>query len=817
MTDYRCIRCGKAMKINSGDEIGTCNHCGTEQVLPLITNDNVAKSYIIANNYFIENEYEKAEGNYEPLAKENQSDPFPQWMLMLCRYGVQYCKSDESSEWKLNIQRFQERRVLNDSYYDCAINLANNKQKSLFMQEAKELEGMRARIETISFKEMKEMPVDVFISYKEKDASENKTDDSAWAETLYYDLMRQGLRVFYAPVSLKGKVGEFFESYIYAAIHSAKVMIVLGTKKEYFESPWIRNEWSRFLALVKESKDKKLITVYRNMKQSELPEKLSSLQAIEMSGEWLKTVEDQVAATLSVTSMQLPRILKRGFEFLKEGNSSSANGQFEKMLDTDDASATAYAMAYVGKLMIELHVKSLQELQALNEPFNDHKYYKKAMNEKSSQTTQMLEDYTRRIEERKEYNRKLNIYNEAKEMMDSAKTEDEFRKAAMRFAEIPGFQDASKMKEECLDRVKDIIYHLAKDKMMENTFDGYEDAIKIFNQIREWSDSLKQAENCRKAIDQLKVKTYAKAKEAFLAATTSQQYESASILLETIKGYKEADLLAEVCRNAAKKANEHEIFINVMYNLFYDNQKGYADSLQRLETISGWRNVESVERFYEWLKVQNYEIRFGERIKKIANAKIGEIVQFGRYFQDKNGMEKTTIDWRVLAREKNRLLLIGERVLECKRYNETDKNITWQHCTLKRWLNEFFIKEAFNNEEMKLIVGNNTQIDETVMNDLNRVMNTDKVFLLTIEEAKKYFASDKDRGCKATEYAENKNVKIDENNNCPWFLCSSGIFSSDVAIVHGNGSIDTFGYAVSDDGVGVRPALWVILNFAPVN
>lgn len=233
MVTYRCIRCGKEIENKTENKVATCSHCGTRQAFPLCNDEGMASQYDSASLLFNANEYDNAAGLYKHLAKVNPSDPIAHWMLVLCKYGIQYCKSDDSTEWKSTIKRFQTTRVQEDPDYKEAIRLADGSQKPLLKREAEELERMRLNMEKLY---KKEIPVDVFISYKETDENGKRTYDSDFAKELYRELRKKGYEVFYAPITLKGKAGEFFEPYIYSAIHSAKAMVVIGTKPEYFKS-----------------------------------------------------------------------------------------------------------------------------------------------------------------------------------------------------------------------------------------------------------------------------------------------------------------------------------------------------------------------------------------------------------------------------------------------------------------------------------------------------------------------------------------------------------------------------------------------------
>ena len=118
---------------------------------------------------------------------------------------------------------------------------------------------------------------------------------------------------------------------------------------------------------------------------------------------------------------------------------------------------------------------------------------------------------------------------------------------------------------------------------------------------------------------------------------------------------------------------------------------------------------------------------------------------FGRYPQDANG-EVKPITWRVLKRDSDSLLIISEKCLDVKLYNEKCVDITWAECTLRAWLNgEFFIR-AFNEQEQSLIKTSNLANNAGPSTE-------DRVFLLSVDEVKCLFADNDDRGCKTTAYA----------------------------------------------------------------
>ncbi len=190
---------------------------------------------------------------------------------------------------------------------------------------------------------------------------------------------------------------------------------------------------------------------------------------------------------------------------------------------------------------------------------------------------------------------------------------------------------------------------------------------------------------------------------------------------------------------------------------------------------------------------------------------VGSIITFGRYEQDNNesnGAEP--IEWLVLAKEGNRILVISRYALEGQQYNKPFSNITWATSALHKWLNGAFMKKAFNETEQLMILTVTVNADKNPSFKTNPGKSTkDKLFLLSIKEANTYFTSNWDRMCQTTTYSEAKCHGY--GSYCIWWLRSPGERSSDAAYVTVDGNISYHGIDVGND-FGVRPALWIDLD-----
>ena len=232
------------------------------------------------------------------------------------------------------------------------------------------------------------------------------------------------------------------------------------------------------------------------------------------------------------------------------------------------------------------------------------------------------------------------------------------------------------------------------------------------------------------------------------------------------------------------------------------------------------------EELFEKYGVVNDEeaARLIEREEFVNSVSVGAYVEFGRFEQDgndSNGPEP--IEWLVLDKEDDKALLISKYGLENVISFGADNYFSdyWSDCYLRSWSNNYFFKTAFNDDEQQLIVETEVKVEKNPDYDMPQGSDSyDKVFMLSIGEAKKYFSSNEARQCSATAASKARSA---DNNNCWWWLRNSGGWEKSMAVVDCYGTIDSWGYSphsgtVTDNHViiwgspAVRPAMWVNLE-----
>ncbi len=228
---------------------------------------------------------------------------------------------------------------------------------------------------------------------------------------------------------------------------------------------------------------------------------------------------------------------------------------------------------------------------------------------------------------------------------------------------------------------------------------------------------------------------------------------------------------------------------------------------------------------------------------------VGDTLTFGHYEQDGDATNgKEPIAWRVLDKnDKGQYLILSEKVLDAQPYNATRTASNWEKSTIRSWLNGYdashnavgndyaganFINAAFTAEEAAKIVASSVPADpnpkySTPQGDAT----TDKIFLLSVVEANRYFPDDEGVRTEATSYAIQQGVHAygseSGHSYAGWWLRTTCFDDAEGAALvsckmikrlAGSEKVkgecpDSFevspGGVVVESDVGVRPALWV--------
>ncbi len=570
MAIFKCKMCGGNIEFEPGATVGVCDSCGTKQTLPRLDDDQRANLYDRANHFRRNNEFDKAAGIYEHILEEDNTDAEAYWSLLLCRYGIEYVEDPSSHKRIPTVNRAQYTSIFDDENYKSALHYADGLQREIYEEEAKTINEIQKGILAIS---QKEEPFDIFICYKETDSSGRRTMDSVIATDMYNQLTQEGYKVFFSRITLEDKLGIAYEPYIFAALNSAKIMIAIGTKKEHFDSAWVRNEWSRYLALVKQSAGKKmLIPAYKDMDPYDLPEEFSHLQALDMSKlgfmqDLLRGISKildsslapQVTNTVTSGAVDTDAYKKRIRNFLAEKDFKSAKEYCNKVLDINPEDGEAYLYL----LCAELEADVPESLKSLNKSFENNSSYKNALKYCSQEECVKLSGY-----------------------LESAKQNEKKKKSHVKRAIII----ASVAVVCVLIATAGTLYLLRQKKLS-----------KMMVDIRTYAenDEFTEASNCITDYDEARKRDselvdYVEAGNLF----NEEKYEEAKEIFDSISGYIDSSIYIQKC--------EYYIFENEYKNMTKAEAKRKYDELIE-------RQIEDVDNIGYEIKYQYYEEMFSYR------------------------------------------------------------------------------------------------------------------------------------------------------------------------------------------------------------
>ena len=279
MNYHLCNNCGGEYEYRNGRWV--CRACGAYKPEE-ISNEEITLLYTAYQKLRLA-EFEEAEKEFDDIIYKYPKNPNAYWGRLMSKYGIKY-EQDFDGRMIPTCYATSIESVISASDYKKALEYADRETGEYYTRQAEYIE--RVRKEWVE-KASREKPYDIFICYKDSDLANgiDRTQDSIAAQDLYIHLTNKGYRVFYSHESLRDKIGEKYEPYIFNALSTAKVMLVYGSKPEYITSTWLKNEWTRYEKRIRsgEKNPDSLLVACEGFSPAELPNALASRQCLNAS------------------------------------------------------------------------------------------------------------------------------------------------------------------------------------------------------------------------------------------------------------------------------------------------------------------------------------------------------------------------------------------------------------------------------------------------------------------------------------------------------------------------------------------------------
>ena len=413
------------------------------------------------------------------------------------------------------------------------------------------------------------------------------------------------------------------------------------------------------------------------------------------------------------------------------------------------------------------------------------------------------------------------IYQDALSIYMRAKSADNIRDIVYIFEQLDGYRDSNHQAELCKKRLEelktDALYAKALQKMDFETVRGYTEAIEILEKIPEWKNASFKLDEAKAKLQTLQEKLEARRQfllklsmiiSACLIALAiitflvveflvprirysvalnkleDKEYDRAYEILEDLGDYKDAP--NQLKKSKYNRALEYASLGDALNACkFFGQARGYDDADARLLEVCKGLTIE----------------------EQISVLDVGSYVVFGVFEQNPelDGVER--LEWIIAEKNGDEVLLISKYAIEAVPFAIT--NTSWNDSIARQWLNNGFINGSFRTaEKLKIREKSITTVYTNDKGEERIEITQDKVFLLSSNEANRYFASDDERMALATPYLKTKEAHINLDNGMAHYWLRTPAPNGDVMYVNGSGTINEGGKTV-EKIMAVRPAIWI--------
>lgn len=404
-----CTQCGSHKLINISENRYVCDSCGTTTDFSLY-NDEISIKLNHAMTIRQTARFDEAKVLYEEvskLVKPDQCVPETYFGLFVCDYKVLFELDNRTGNRVPIFYSSSETSVFDNKYLKKALEQAKEISETKY-QEYYELANKVESARALYQKLIKYVPAfDIFICFKKTDLDNvSETRDYSAAMSLYQNLVNRfsDFRIFFSEKTLAEIPLTEYEPNIYYALHTSKILIVVSSKRDYLESQWVKNEWSRFLAI---NSSNAIIPIYlkgtnvnifpteilknnayeegdyerifkaidvilnseKNIKQREEEDEKRRKQLLE-------EVERRLSKSFAGANVNIANLFKRLVNDLADGEFDSAQKHCDNILNID----AEQPLAWFYSLLIEKKLTSLNQIHTLYESdWVEHRAVRKAL------------------------------------------------------------------------------------------------------------------------------------------------------------------------------------------------------------------------------------------------------------------------------------------------------------------------------------------------------------------------------------------------------------------------------------------------------
>lgn len=242
----------------------------------------------------------------------------------------------------------------------------------------------------------------------------------------------------------------------------------------------------------------------------------------------------------------------------------------------------------------------------------------------------------------------------------------------------------------------------------------------------------------------------------------------------------------------------------------------YAHSMKKMDILSyllnvgnDFRNNSKQLNIATKFNPQKSHNDFEQKINNYDELKLGQIIWMGI----------VPMPWVVLNKNNGKALVISKYAFTCEPFNIIFNRVTWNTCSLRKWLNSDYLNSTFSQTEKNLIIPVYIGSDDIISFDEKEDITADRLFLLSSTEVEKYLKTPAERLARVTDYAKSKIMWQSFDPYAHWWLRTKSKDEIGATHVTYNGEINYCGGTIISnsydryfDHYGVRPAMYLKLK-----
>lgn len=280
-----CKNCGDQLDASKAvNGVLKCPSCRSVfTVAKKETNPAALSSLRIAENELDSCSFDRAFTSYKKASQLDGKEPEAYFGMALSEFKVQFLKDVPNNRLQPICHEISDKKFTDSVNYKKALSLATDDQRFEYERNGQEIDYIREEF----FKIKKSgLEYDSFICVKvTDDVTRQRTSDYKDADDIYFHLRRKGFKPFFSERELRNVTGADYEARILYALYTAECMLVVCNDESYLQTPWVKNEYTRFLKLIgdDEKESDSITLVFSGLPIEKLPGKRGRIQAINLN------------------------------------------------------------------------------------------------------------------------------------------------------------------------------------------------------------------------------------------------------------------------------------------------------------------------------------------------------------------------------------------------------------------------------------------------------------------------------------------------------------------------------------------------------